>query len=210
MPRAEFHISKFISDVLVIIYWIFQANTGLCGASETENIPVSFEMGNINDMSRVAVHHAIRNRSISECDFHVVNTKVEYELSLELQFARDNNIPLLLKDVFKDWPSVDSFLEKFGDYSVKKGSESSIVFSNGESYEKIKISSLLNAVSEGNNIDQINSGLFSFDTEIIKSRPDILDVFPIPSFLFLFHNSSSTANGLIYPVLSIAGIKSGE
>ena len=122
----------------------------------------------------------------------------------------------------------------------KTGSESSIVYSNGRAHQHTNISNLVRQLRrhsnkpqttqepnnhDGPDTDNITGAspractkfaaghteLLAFDVSVLKSLPSSsFPHFATPQMFRHFHNDSAVAATLVSPVLSVAGVGTGE
>jgi hypothetical protein len=137
------------------------------------------------------------------CDFEHLSKSIlidDTELEGQSRFsdAYKSQKPIILRGYLTEWSLTTSFLDAYGDLKVQTGSESSIVYSHGTADTLTQLKDFKNITH------QHHSESLSFDNDILKKQPQLLDAYGMPDILESVFNHS-----LASPVLSIGFVQSG-
>jgi hypothetical protein len=136
------------------------------------------------------------------CDFESLSLKLLTDEGSDLfHTAYQQKKPLILQNFLSEWPLDTSFVDTYGDLKVQTGSESSIVHSHGSADALLPLKELIQLGHCNNN----QSESLSFDLDILKKNPQLLDTYKMPVALQPFFNTDVSS-----PVLSLGPVGSGE
>lgn len=127
----------------------------------------------------------------SRCDFEVLSGSID---SIKVGQLKH---PVIIKDILSEWPLQFDFMDKYGDLKTSIGSESSIVYSHGSADSMFQLKNLAN--------QNRHTESLSFDLDILKKNPQLLDTYKVPEILEPLFDSD-----LASPVLSVGFVHSGQ
>lgn len=132
---------------------------------------------------------SLSSSSELRCDFEVLSSG-----SIKMS---DLKQPVIIRDALTKWPLHIDFMDKYGDLKTSVGSESSIVYSHGSADTQFHLKNLTD--------QSCHSESLSFDLDILKKNPQLLETYKMPTILEPIFGSD-----LASPVLSVGFVHSGQ